>query len=634
MSEIETYENDSFLMENFESDVLKDFSIDRVDEKYRGKDLVKKLESYKKKYKAALKTMNEKNSTIFKKISSLKVELKKTSDKAEIDRINKAIEAEYNKIEKAIRVMPATDLPTYLITSVIASGEYIDKPYDTEKLAIMVELSQRLKSCINCVATNSTKKGVIYEPTIGHTIDKFKDEELKEYHRQGIKLLKWYKKICGTGKDLPDLAYEQILTKLSLGESYIEQIETMMGTISKVQSISPIFIWETPNRDKYLWVRDGMKKYFKKYSDNEIRSCYDFSKGRVPLMDRANKLIPFKEYSIISDVYGIPNWTPSIPAIVGNRYAAERNVSFFSNDAVPRMVVIVSGGSVDESTKKGIQDFFRRGKGFENSGRVLVMCISAKNQMSPDTKPPTVKMEPLTVGKQDDASFTEYQLNNNAQITESFRLAETFLGVVGDSNRASSYTLRDQTVETVFKPESEAISAILNDYLTRAWAIEEGYLKIDPKTGEEIANNLLVQIKFNIPRTMSEKDQKELEISEVTAGIVTINDYRVAHNMDIIDRWWAYLPKPLLVPAIQMSELAPNIIQSLTPYDEYNGDDTSKVDTSKSIVDSYDFASKTICELKKAINTIFDPNIKTVDEETLKKIDAMYKLNRIAHTHE
>jgi capsid portal protein len=273
---------------------------------------------------------------------------------------------------------------------------------------------------------------------------------------------------------------------------------------------------------------------------------------------------------------------------------------FIVTHNTPRMAILISGGRVDDSTVEDAKKFFRQGKGREHFGRALILSVSGKNTLA-GTKIPTIKIEPIGLGKEDDASFMKYKEVTAQTIREAFQQAGIFLGSTGDSNRASSYTLRDMTVEGVYAAESRDYAHLVNETLVVEFAKEQGI------------EDLLVKLAFVIPRTMSEKDWKTFKLTEVQAGVTTINDYRTANGMDKIDKWWAELSSKLIVPAMQMSELSPDLVESLTGYSEFEPDD------------SLEGTTKSLVAIRKALVSLTKQPSHKITKESMEILDDWFK---------
>jgi len=559
------------------------------------------------------------------KLAVLKSSLKVTKTNEEYDKLQE----QYEKLNKSYYSptdppFPASDVTIETQADYLAAGEYVDKPYDQEALTELIEGNQRLKSSVGVAARNSVGLGQSFRPTKGRKVADYSEDEQKEYYEQGRKLLEWYNSRVEQGKKFYQIAYEVDFSKFGLGEGIFEIVDNRKGEISKITTINPTYIYEGKNLDRYIWIKNGKKKYFKRFDDKTKRSYEDFS-NNAPLKSRATRLLKYKEYNLISDVYGVSNWTGAIPQILGARYAAETNVHFFNNRAEPRFIITIAGGAVDDNTIGNLKKYFQtKGKGRENVGRAMLLCVSSKNQLSPNSKPPTIKIEPITVGLSEDASFMKYQAACEETIREAFNISSIFYGSTGGGvNRATSYTSRDLCTTTVFIPEGEIMTNLCNDTFTKEWAVQEGYI-VNDEDGEVKEDNLLAEIFFTKLSTMSQKDEKELSIMEVTAGALTINDYRSeVLGLSKIDKFWADMPRGIAISILQFSEISPTLIGEILDNKELVA--AIKQDKKDDFADEgvvIDDTVKALMFMRKGLNKVLEH--KHVDEPTIKALDMFY----------
>ena len=591
-----------------ECELMQQFSLKNVTSEERKEQRSKSFDTWKRKRRA------------WEKLNVLRSKEEKTFADEKVK-----YEKNYGLYDPSRPPFPGSDVTIQSMLDTLAPKEYIDKPYDCEALTELLEMNQRLKSSVMVYSRNSVGLGIDFRPTNHREVAALSPEELEAYKKQGKELMAWYNNRVEQGKNFSQIAYEVMYGKSGLGEGYFEVVDTVKGSIKQIAAMSPVYIWEAANRDKYIWIKNGRKKYFKRFNDKAPRSIDDFGKPTA-IEKYATRLLPFREYNLVSDVYGVAAWTGAIPQVIGGRYASERNVNLFLNDATPRMAVLVAGGAVDVETKNTLKSFFQKGKGRANAGRVLLLCVSSKNTLSPSAKPPTVTLEPLTIGKTEDGSFMAYSAGCDETIREAFRIALTFYGTAGDSNRASSYTLRDQTVSMVNKPEAEMMAFLCNDTFTHEWAVEKGLRKVDTN-GEIVEDKLLAEIYFITPTTMSEKDSKEIHIQELVSGALTINNYRSQIGLEEIPKWWADLPRTLAVTALQMAAIAPAIITTMTDRNEF---DASVMATAVSgaaetaLVTSTDETTKALAQIRQALNSVLKHN--HVGHDTLGMLDKMFTM--------
>lgn len=450
-----------------------------------------------------------------------------------------------------------------------STGEYIRKPYNQTTLIELAELNHRLKSCTEVIASNSVRLGMALHP-YGFPLLKvsaLSEDDVAIMQEQGVKLYRWLDaRTHEDDQSFLDLAYQVILSLESAGEAFIEIMEDADGNITQMKFATPAYIWVGKHKDRYIQYFQGKKVYFKKFTDDSIRSAETFEEATegkpIPPNKQATKLVHLKKPNMLSQTYGVPSWTPTVEGIMGNRAADERDKVFFDNDATPRMAVVVSGGVLTEATLNRLEEYFLQTKGVSNHGRVLVLEVSSANSNSPNWKPPKVEFKPLTVGKVEDAGYLKYREYNNEAIRETFRISEIFLGTSGDVNRAAAFTMREMSVNLVFKVVGESFARLLNKTILRKWMEEEGLTEDTCK----------VQIGFEVPDTMSQKDHAEIMKMLASAGAYSPNDIRAEEGLDKWPAAWAEIPTALAIVFAQMGLIQTPSAEEVTEGMDLEGD--------------------------------------------------------------
>lgn len=435
-----------------------------------------------------------------------------------------------------------------------AFGEYLAKPYKQEYLASLIDMNQRLQSCIVACATNSIKLGLDLKPYL-YPFREMSDLDVDQkavFKEQSMSLVSWLKRISKRGIPYIDLFYETVLALVGLGEAYLEVVEDSQGRLDHINFCDPRYIWIGKDKDRYIQIYRGKKVYFRPFFEKnpvprfakDFKTAEEAKVNGIPIEKQATKLIHLRNPNLISSIYGVPNWVPSVPSILGNRSADERDKAFFDNDACPRMALLISGGHLGDSVVETMKKFFRENhKGVEKAHRVLIVEASGANTSRPNWKPPTMEFKPLTVGDTDDASFLKYRKYTNTQVLEAFRISKIFLGLSEDINRAAAFTMREMTVNLVFSVIGQTFARTLNETILPRWMEEEA------KLSEE---DTLVQFGFRVPKTISQKDQAEIIRYYAAAGAYTPNDIREIEGLDPFDEAWGDIPAALTIVFAQM----------------------------------------------------------------------------------
>ena len=226
-----------------------------------------------------------------------------------------------------------------------------------------------------------------------------------------------------------------------------------------------------PHRKKFRRYvqRSGLDTvYFKEFGDPRT---IDYRTGKeLPKPDptvEATELVCIEQYSPNYN-YGVPRWINQLPAIIGSRESEMTNLSFFKDNAIPAMAVLVSGGALTEGSTSALHETFTRKTGVEAQNRIVVLeALGDEEAADAEGRipPPRIDMRPLSNDRQSDGLFQTYDENNQAKIRSSFRLPPLFLGRAEDYTRATAEASLIIAEAQVFAPERRAIDDMVNHKL-------------------------------------------------------------------------------------------------------------------------------------------------------------------------
>ncbi|NUP12899.1 MAG: phage portal protein [Polyangiaceae bacterium] len=223
---------------------------------------------------------------------------------------------------------------------------------------------------------------------------------------------------------------------------------------------------------KYVQVINGAEAiYFKELDDprtmssrtGKIYESADMLAAAEPGAREATEVVHFAIYWPTS-AYGVPRWIGTTPEILGSRAAAEVNLAYFSNKAIPPMAVLVSGGTLGQDSVERIESFLNdRVVGQENFHNVIVIEAepaegadgSARNNVK-------IELRPLMDAQLKDAIFLAYDAANTEKIGNSFRLPKLLRGDSADVNRATAEEAIGYAERQVFAPERNKDDDLIN----------------------------------------------------------------------------------------------------------------------------------------------------------------------------
>lgn len=400
-------------------------------------------------------------------------------------------------------------------------GSIVAPPINFATWAFMMEINTRLNKSVSLRARNTAGLGWKVKP------EKPFNEDTKpaEKVRVEAQLTKVKSILDCPNNEIPftTLLYLYKLCHETTGNGYLEVVRNGVGKVTQINHVPSINV-RVLKKSRGFVQMVGMKKvYYKKFNDQRVMDFKTGSFSRNPesvaLDKRASELLHYKLHTASrSTPYGMPRWISTAKAITGNDLAAKRNVLFFENDAVPRMAVIVEGGILSAESINAIEGFLQNAKGVENSGRVMVLQAELQKRLSSGGNDKvSIRLEPLTVGMKEDASFQDYRNNNDDEVREAFGIAEVYFSMKGTS-KGSADVGRQTTNEQEFEPDRVELEYFLNHTLIRAILGVDSDKPID------------VKLELERPSISNPVDRVRMDTLLGDGGVLSINEIRENQN--------------------------------------------------------------------------------------------------------
>jgi capsid portal protein len=223
-----------------------------------------------------------------------------------------------------------------------------------------------------------------------------------------------------------------------------------------------------------------------------------------------NELLAFRVYNSESRDYGLPRDVALSLDYLGDKKAAEANVTFFDSSGTPPTVLFVQGVEsrdggritfkVPAETSKRIAETLRSDAGHRH--RVAVIPV-----------PPGTSTKEVQLGQisERDMGFTDFRADNESRTLKAFRLQPIFVGSAGDG-RYDAEVQRSITLEQVFDPEQRRYEdriaqSLLRDLGYPGWRISFKRLAVEADAARR------------------ESAERMAEVSAITNG-----EFREAHG--------------------------------------------------------------------------------------------------------
>ena len=425
--------------------------------------------------------------------------------------INKALSSQGLSIDIINGIHQITGTPN---TQYKGSMVTVVPPFNQSVLLGQLLRNTRLRKAASMYARNSY--GLGYEIVPKDTKD-LNDPTLSELIKEETKMLR--SKLDNISEvPFQELLYQQGFDEEATGQGYVEVIRDTTYNIVELKNVPPHTVLVSKDGMGYVQTNQNMRVFFKKLGDeqpyNKLTGVRMKNRKRFNNKDTANELIMFKIYAPESTFYGIPRWVASTQAVLGNWLCAERNVSFFDNDTVPRMAVLVSGATINKEGISNIERFFKKNQGAENSNRVIIIQASGKSQslgVGQELKS-SLELKPLTIGINEDGEFLKYKKANDDEILEAFGIHKGFFSSE-DVNKANAEIGRKITNEQEFAPARQLREHQLNKLLL-------------PELGAD-----LCKIRLDWPKTLDGLDKANVDRMLSDMAAITVNEARIRNGL-------------------------------------------------------------------------------------------------------
>lgn len=332
--------------------------------------------------------------------------------------------------------------------------DVITPPYNLYELSAYYDTSFANHAAIDAKVANSVGVGYRFEmtPETQMKLEAMTSDSAREKAKRRIEQLK-----IQTGVWLEDLNQDEGLTKIlekvvidmqATGNGYLEVGRTVAGDIGYIGHIPATTVRVRRLRDGYVQIIAGTIVYFRNFG----------AKNANPVTDdpRPNEIIHFKEYSPLNTFYGVPDIVAAVVSLRGDMQAAQYNLDYFENKAVPRYIITVKGAKLSAEAEDRLFRFFQTGLKNQNH---RTLYIPLPGDM--DGQKIEFEMHPVEADVQE-ASFDKYRQRNRDDILMAHQVPSSKLGGSDGAAVAAAMT-QDRTFrDQVAKPLQEYVAKSIN----------------------------------------------------------------------------------------------------------------------------------------------------------------------------
>ena len=259
--------------------------------------------------------------------------------------------------------------------------------------------------------------------------------------------------------------------ELVRGTTYETEPVPVSCNIRRRGKVVPVVFKKYFRRFAQMGYDGTIQRFFKEYGDPR---SIDAKTGKVsqgiPKEAQATEL--FIDTIFAGNyLYGLPRWMGIIMDVLGRRNAQHVNWDLFESQGIPRMVVMVSGGTLTEESYAALEDLLMEAQGIANYNKVTLLEANS-DSLGIDDRANTARIDfkNLSEARQDDQMFTRYLEQTEKSIRGCFRLPPLYLGGVDTYTLATARAAALVAESQVFVPER-----LLSDEKVNRRIIQNGF---------------------------------------------------------------------------------------------------------------------------------------------------------------
>ena len=376
--------------------------------------------------------------------------------------------------------------------------DVITPPYNIYELASFYDTNFANHAAIDAKVANTVGLGYKFDtsPDTVMRMENMDNETAMQKARRRIERLKgeateWLESLND------DDSFLTIMEKIDLdlestGNAYMEIGRTVTGEIGYIGHIPSTTMRVRRIRDGFMQIVGGRIVYFRNFNATNANPVTDDP--------RPNEVIHFKAYSPLNTFYGVPDILSAYLSLKGDQLAAQFNIDYFENKAVPRYIVVVKGARLDSESEDRLFRFLQTGLKGQNH-RTLYVPLPADQEGNKIE----FEMMPIEANVQE-ASFEKYHQKNRDDILMAHQVPLSKLGGV-DAGGLAAALAQDRTFkEQVTRPAQRYIEKMVNKII---------------KTKTD-----LIELKFNELTLTDEISQSQIIERYIKTQVITPNEAR------------------------------------------------------------------------------------------------------------
>jgi PBSX family phage portal protein len=332
--------------------------------------------------------------------------------------------------------------------------DVITPPYNLYELASFYDTNFANHAAIDAKVANTVGLGYRFEtaPDVVIRMENMENQSAMDKARKRLERIKgeaieWIESLNSDDSFLTTM--EKVNLDLeSTGNAYIEVGRTVTGEVGYFGHIPATTMRVRRIRDGFTQIVSGQVVYFRNFGGT--------NPNPITEDPRPNEVIHLKAYSPLNTFYGVPDILSAYLSLKGDQLAAQFNIDYFENKAVPRYIVVVKGAKLDSESEDRLFRFLQTGLKGQNH-RTLYVPLPADQ----DGNKIEFTMVPIEANVQE-ASFDKYHQKNRDNILMAHQVPLSKLGGVDAGGLAAALSQDRTFKEQVTRPAQRYIEKMIN----------------------------------------------------------------------------------------------------------------------------------------------------------------------------
>lgn len=386
--------------------------------------------------------------------------------------------------------------------------DVITPPYNLYELANFYDTNFANHACIDAKVENMVGLGYMFEISnpVKMRLEDEQDKAKADRARNRIERLKiqtrdWLESL--NDEDSFINIMEKIMTDVeATGNGYMEIGRKVNGEIGYIGHIPSTTMRVRRIRDGFIQIIGGKVVYFRNYGAT--------NPNPVTNDNRPNEVIHFKAYSPLNTFYGVPDIISAYTALRGDQMAAQYNIDYFENKAVPRYIVVTKGAQLSGESQDRLFRFLQTGLKGQNH-RTLYVPLPTDSEGNKIE----FEMHPIENGVQE-ASFEKYRTQNRDDILMAHQVPLSKLGSTSGSLAAA--LANDRTFkEQVARPAQRHIEKVVGKVVGEFTDIVE--LKFNELTlTDEVAKSQILERYVKNQIMLPNEARSQIDLPQIPSG--------------------------------------------------------------------------------------------------------------------